>query len=117
MEVSLIHRTDLGTGQLERLDPEFVGASILATERGLARMGAKELAISASVNDGTRYREGSFDDDARVNYIDLDAVQDGDGLALPDILTFPELPDRAYHRVRLNDILVANVRPNRGAVA
>ena len=52
MEVSLIRRSDLGTERLERLDPEFVRASVLAMEERLLRMRAEALATLAPVNDG-----------------------------------------------------------------
>ncbi len=117
MEVSIVDRNQFGAARFERLDPEFVAASLLAMEKRLTQIGAEELAAVAPVNDDTRYSPSSYTPDRQVEYLDLDSVQTDDGLALPDAMLFEELPSRAFHRVQRDDILLANVRPNRGAVA
>ena len=52
-----------------------------------------------------------------IGYVDIDAVDLTDGLIYVDYLRFSDRPSRAKYVLAEGDLLVANVRPNRGAVA
>lgn len=116
MEVSIVNRSTFGSGILDRLDPEFVQASSLAAEEVLLRAGARPLGELGAVNCDPKVRASALEDDADVSYVDLDAVHLRDGLTIPDVVRFADRPDRAHHLLQMGDILIANVRPNRGAV-
>src|SRR5207245_2283571 len=59
---------------------------------------------------------GERSEDETVSYIAIDSIDNQDGLVLPETLRCGDLPSRARYEVRAGDILLSNVRPNRGAV-
>lgn len=93
-----------------RLDPEFVHPDYLALEAGLRKLGAKAI--------GTiRSEIGTIDGlTGMVRYVAIDEIDTDDGLLVCDELLAGDLPSRARWKLKLGDVLVSNVRPNRGAV-
>ena len=115
MESSVIRKTELaGATSFRRLDAEFVSPHFRTRETALRRRPG-DVAKSLVVSEAATYEEDSLR--AEEAYIAIEAVDNDDGLVLADVLPKEELPSRSKYRVRQGDILVSNVRPNRGAVA
>lgn len=51
-----------------------------------------------------------------INYIAIDSIDTFDGLIFPQKLLYKDRPSRAVYIVKKGDILVSNVRPNRGGI-
>jgi hypothetical protein len=115
MRSSVVAKRDFGRAKsFERLDAEFMDSELLVFERDLRATPGRLLGDEVD-----RLREGhgrSLDSEAEVSYIAIDSIDNEDGLVFQDALKFGELPSRAKYQVKTNDILVSNVRPNRGAV-
>lgn len=62
-------------------------------------------------------KETSRRDKSAYNYIEIGDVNVADGAATFNRLNVEELPENAKQEVRLGDLLISKVRPNRGAVA
>lgn len=88
----------------------------VALEDRLRTLGGSRLADVAGPYAGPVVNDGLLPGDAVVRYLDLDGVSGDDGLAVTDDIVFGRRPSRAGYLLRPGDILVANVRPNRGGV-
>lgn len=116
MKTNIVFKRDFGDAvTFARLDAEFVDPDLLMAEQKLtdtAGWRLKELVERES----NRYFDEPDDPDEPVTYIAIDAVDTDDGLCFPETLLFKDLPSRAKYMVQESDILVSNVRPNRGAI-
>jgi hypothetical protein len=104
-----------GAKGFDRLDAEYVIPDDLCHEARLAsRLGAERLAKSAGSYDGKVVNDSLYAADSTVRYIDIDSIDCADGLAHDEPIQFGRRPSRAKYVVQKNDILISNVRPNRG---
>ncbi|KWX23283.1 hypothetical protein AFM11_15845 [Mycolicibacterium wolinskyi] len=117
MKANVTRRSEFGTDSLTRLDAEYVDPDDLAHERALVDgLRARSLIDLASPYTGTVVNNSLQDSGSMFRYIDIDSIDTQDGMAYCDELQFGKRPSRAKYVVEENDILVSNVRPNRGAV-
>lgn len=116
MRVNIVNKSDFGIDRsLPRLDPEFVDAELMDEERVQALCNGSTLAEvvqdpSLAIMEGRSLPEWT-------RYIAIDSVDQADGLCFETTLRSDDLPSRAKYLVRAGDVLVSNVRPNRGVVA
>jgi hypothetical protein len=118
MESSIQPRSAFGSDRFERLDAEYLRGSSLLLENDLIKHGGIRL---GDISGGSKRVKGlssrkSIKHDTIVKYLDIDGVDLYDGLPFPDEYKFGELPSRAKHILAVGDLLISNVRPNRGAV-
>ncbi len=104
-------------GSLERLDAEFVAADLLEVENQLQVNGARKLQDIISKYNGSIINDSSANEDELIKYISIDSVDNEDGLTYDEEILFKDRPSRAKYKLKVSDILVSNVRPNRNAVA
>ncbi|MBM0231588.1 hypothetical protein JNW91_06750 [Micromonospora sp. STR1_7] len=116
MEVTITTKTAFGTPPLARLDAEYIRGSSLRMEAQLLRHGGKPVASLARQYDGPVLNDAHLDEEATIRYVDLDAVDQTDGFAFADDLRYGDRPSRAKYLLQAGDILVANVRPERGVL-
>jgi hypothetical protein len=120
MSVSIVEKATFGH-DFARLDAEYVEHDSLAHEQGVrAKFDGVQLAeLVAPVDSDDRKVKAAFQDgDKAIRYLAIDGVDTDDGLSFDTAFeAFEELPSRAQYIVQPGDILVSNVRPNRGAVA
>ena len=122
MSISVVTKHDFGKG-FQRLDAEFVEASVLYEEQVIRRefVGSKlqsqvENELSGRVQSGELKRK--LEADGCVRYIAIDSVDTADGLSFEtEYFDLEDLPSRATYDLEARDIIVSNVRPNRGAMA
>ena len=99
-----------------RLDAEFVDPEVLALEGELVcKYGAKPLGF-VNVNSVKGYRRPTVSTGFRQKYVAIDDIDLQDGMAFHQELAEVDLPERAKQRLEPYDILVSNVRPERGGV-
>ena len=99
-----------------RLDAEFVDPEVLALEGELVcKYGAKPLGF-VNVNSVKGYRRPTVSTGSRQKYVAIDDIDLQDGMASHQELAEVDLPERAKQRLEPYDILVSNVRPERGGV-
>lgn len=116
MEVRVVIKSDFGHA-MARLDAEFMAPSLTADELYLRTKPGREvhqLGLAASTNWKSMPKSSQT---SSVSYIDIDSVDTDDGVAYPDLLLTEDLPSRAQYVVAPLDILISNVRPNRGGVS
>lgn len=116
VRVNIIDRKAFGESSFLRLDAEFVDAGPLAMEAELLGLGGRTVsAIVSDVNEpklNAKFAAGT----ARFNYVSIESVDCTDGLVFPERIAYAERPQRAKYVLEKSDVLVSNVRPNRGAV-
>lgn len=118
MEATIVTKSEFGSEALLRLDAEYVSESATSIEVSLQRAGAEK--VGDLINDGPGrdvLNDGFADQEDVVSYIDLDAVDTTDGMIFPELIAYGERPSRAKHVLRVGDVLVGNVRPERGILA
>jgi hypothetical protein len=119
MTVSIVEKATFGKG-FARLDAEYVEHESLANEARLQKSftGSRLSDLVAPVEpDDTKVEERLEKSGCPIQYISIDAVDTADGLSFETAYgAFEDLPSRAQYLVAAEDILVSNVRPNRGAV-
>jgi len=120
MSVSIVEKATFGH-DFARLDAEYVERDSLAHEQGLRGKfdGAQLASLVAPIDPDDRKVKAAFQDSNKpIRYLAIDGVDTDDGLSFDTAFeAFEELPSRAQYLVQSGDILVSNVRPNRGAVA
>jgi hypothetical protein len=117
MEVNIIQKIDFGSApSFSRLDAEFVWKSRWDIEKAVRAVGGRHLADLVRKYDGPTLNDGFCGEDKIVKYVDIDSIDTSDGLAYADELLYGDRPSRAKYQIEEGDILVSNVRPNRGAV-
>jgi hypothetical protein len=116
MEVAVVPKSTFGQGKLSRLDAEFVRTHARALEASLKKLGSQPLAQLTSPVVGSKFERKNYSESTIVPYLDIDGVTQLDGLGYPDPLLVRDLPSRAKYVLRTGDILISNVRPNRGVV-
>jgi hypothetical protein len=108
-----------------RLDAEYVEKSAVEREvlvvSGYGGTGLAQLvqnATPAAEDVQAQTAAETYQENGAVRYIAIDSVDTEDGLSFEATYdSEADLPSRAKHLVGPGDILVSNVRPNRGAVA
>ena len=117
MEVNIIDKMEFGAGlPLPRLDAEYVWKSVWDAEKRIRTLKGWPLAQLVVKYDGPTLNDEYCDGGSLVNYIDIDSIGTSDGLAYVDELRYEDRPSRAKYQLEENDLLVSNVRPNRGAI-
>lgn len=112
---NIVHKSDFGLDvPFARLDSEFVEKDLLAVEKALQGLGGVLLADVQSKN--IKFFEKSKIS-KKYEYISIYSVDNGDGLIFPVEYGNDDIPSRAKYLVNSGDIIVSNVRPNRGSVA
>ena len=119
MESSIVKLSEFAVGglHLARLDAEFVSPSLLSWEREVVSLPGSKLGAATAEYDGAVVNDKFKDADLLVDYVAIDNVDTSDGLIIPSKIRFEDRPSRAKFVVKSGDILVSNVRPNRGGVA
>src|SRR5436309_1458894 len=116
MLVNIVRKSDFAAAcSLSRLDPEFVNPVLMADERALASH--EGGSISTSVHDPVASVFKPTTLSAHNRYLSIDSVDLVDGLCFETLLRREDLPSRAKYLTEPEDVLVSNVRPNRGAIA
>ena len=117
MEVNVIQKSGFGGKvSFSRLDAEFIWKSRWDMEKKLGGIGGWPLSDLILEYGGPTLNDSFCAEDALVRYIDIDSVDTSDGLAYADELRYEDRPSRAKYQLGENDLLVSNVRPNRGAI-
>lgn len=114
---NVVSRSVFGTARFDRLDPEFVDRRSVEREAGIAAFGGKRLQAICGHYDGPIVNDKLLKGSVLVDYIAIDDVDNADGLTYPTEMRFRDRPSRAKYVLEHKDILVSNVRPNRGAIA
>src|SRR5690348_15655989 len=119
MNISVIEKATFGSG-FARLDAEYVERKSLAHEQEIIRRfdGVRLSALVAPGSHDDLKTTVALKESEPIRYIAIDDVDTDDGLSFDTPYeAFDDLPSRAQYMVEAGDILVSNVRPNRGAVA
>jgi hypothetical protein len=115
MRSNWVSKRDFGQIPFARLDAEYLDPPFVGEEQRLRAIGGHDLSEIAEPKQRNSVRKMA--PNKSVQYIDIDSVDTADGLFFPETLRFEDLPSRARHCLRRGDILLSNVRPNRGSVA
>jgi hypothetical protein len=117
MEVNVVQKAEFGSKvAFSRLDAEYVWKSIWDLEKELRRLDGWVLSHLVSECKGPPINDNFCDEGTVVRYVDIDSIDTSDGLAYADEILYRDRPSRAKYQVREGDLLVSNVRPNRGAI-
>lgn len=107
-------RSKFGPAGSSRFDAEAYGAEDLEHEQALRDSGGRPLAdLTTGLSVPTI---GSRRLNRDVQYLSISSVDAQDGALFPDALSDADLPSRGKWIVKTGDILVSQVRPERGAV-
>lgn len=90
---------------------------MLHREAAFATSGGSVMASVVSRYSGPIINTAFADATAEFGYTAIDDVDADDGLMFPQRVLFGSRPSRAKYLLEAGDILVSNVRPNRGGVA
>lgn len=119
MSVSIVRKSEFGN-IFARLDAEYVEKTSLEQERTIqSSFSGARLATLLQEKDENEEAlcELVAESEGKIRYLSIDSVDTTDGLSFEtDYQFFEDLPSRAQHFLETGDILVSNVRPNRGAV-
>lgn len=119
MESSIVSRKFFsgGTPKLLRLDPEFAQPSLLMEEEYIKEnFDVEQLFFYTDKKGKSFISSASKADDELVKYISIDSVDTADGFVYEEAIFFSDRPSRAKYLLKNEDILISNVRPNRGAI-
>jgi hypothetical protein len=118
METNIINKSFFAYEgkDLSRLDAEFAVPSLLLEEQALKAHTGGRLKEFITKYNGPTINDSYAEEDDEVKYIAIDSIDNEDGLTYSDTLLFKDIPSRAKYKLVSGDILVSNVRPNRGAV-
>jgi len=116
VETSVVQKSTFGDEALARLDAEFVRSGPLAMEDSILQQGGVRLHVLVDPSKTKTIGKNFARPDDAMQYLDIDGVDRVDGLAYTDTLNFLDLPSRAKYVLAEGDVLVSNVRPNRGIV-
>lgn len=97
--------------QNHRLDPEYYDPDVLRLLQRLEAAGAVSLRSVTRPPRGWKRRKGGT-----INYVDISAVDNSTGEALPTDIDSAEAPSRASYLTGPGDVLVSTVRPDRNTV-
>lgn len=118
MELNVVSKSEfLSAVVFGRLDAEFVSKSLWDMEKHLRRCSGYVLAPQIVAYDGPTLNDSFRDSESILSYIAIDSIDTADGLTYVDDLRYEDRPTRAKYLTQEGDVLVSNVRPNRGAVA
>jgi hypothetical protein len=118
MELNIIQKSEFGSSaSFPRLDAEYVWKSRWETEKALRKFDGWFLKDLITEYDGPTLNDGFCNEDTSVQYVDIDSIDTADGLAYSDEILYGDRPSRAKYQLRIGDLLVSNVRPNRGAIS
>ena len=102
--------------RLGRLDAEYVDPDILSRELLLQDLhGALPLRQILDSNIGIYIRPKTHSDSA-LSYVAIDNIDSADGFIFHQVVPESELPTRAKYRLQSFDLVLSNVRPERGGV-
>jgi len=98
---------------INRLDAEFYRPDLMRLHNAISARSKGPISdhVASHVTRHKRRTNGKF------LYIDISAVDPQLGLAVPSEVTDDDAPSRAQYRVKVGDVLVSTVRPNRNTVA
>ena len=118
MEFNVVDKSAFGKHvSFERLDAEFVSPTLLEAEESLRQLKGCELRQLSVPYGGPTINDSFAGPDTLLSYVSIDDVDTSDGLTYSSEVRFEDRPSRAKYEVRVGDVLVSNVRPNRNAVA
>jgi hypothetical protein len=118
MELNVVNKSEFSSGGVfGRLDAEYVSKSIWEMEKHLRRQTGYLLAKEIVGYDGPALNDSFRPAESILDYIAIDSIDTSDGLTHADELRYEDRPSRAKYLTQQGDVLVSNVRPNRGAVA
>lgn len=103
--------------RLARLDAEYASPTLLAPEEQLRSIPGHHLRELLTGYNGPPVKSSLCRDYVLHDYISIDCIDVDDGLIYPNRLLYKDLPTRAKYVVESGDVLVSNVRPNRGGIA
>ncbi|SDQ19013.1 hypothetical protein SAMN02800687_0773 [Curtobacterium sp. UNCCL20] len=113
--MSVISRKALGTRESSRFDAEAFRQDDIDHEAWLRNDHAART-LSSVIGDRKRSqfdKRGLTDD---VSYVSITSIDGQDGAVFADLIKKDDLPSRAKWLISAGDILVSQVRPERGAV-
>jgi hypothetical protein len=99
-----------------RLDAEFVDPDLLAQEERLRADHKGKLLSNLTDGEVATYTRPKDESEVMRSYVAIDNIDAQDGFLFSQTLPEKELPGRAKHKLKAGDIVVSNVRPERGAV-
>lgn len=99
-----------------RLDPEFVQHDKLALEKRLREMSGGKPLSSFMLKSIENYSCPDATESVSVEYVAIDNIDAQDGFLFHQTVSLEELPSRAKYILKPYDIVISNVRPERGAV-
>lgn len=99
-----------------RLDAEYAQPELLEGELNARKRNGTRVADIVEKYAGSKVNKAFRLDDDTVRYLDIDSVDTQDGLTYPTEIKFKDRPSRATYVLSANDLLVSNVRPERGAI-
>lgn len=118
MEQNVVSKSEFSSAvAFKRLDAEYVEKSVWDVEKFLRQQPGYMLAKQIGGYSGPTLNDSFRDSDCIVDYVAIDSVDTSDGLTYVDELLYQDRPSRAKYWTQKGDVLVSNVRPNRGAVA
>lgn len=118
MEINIINKSffTYAKKKLNRLDPEFALKSLVYEEEALKKYPGQKLNMLINKYNGPTINDSYADEETIINYVAIESVDTEDGLSYSQTLQFKDRPSRAHYELQSEDILVSNVRPNRGAI-
>lgn len=115
MKINVVNKSEYRRDQeFSRLDAEFMDKDLLEVEHALASH--SNLRVANILRNNYKIYDGKLNEGYLVEYISIDSVDVEDGFIFHEEFQAETLPSRAKYIVEVNDILVSNVRPNRGAI-
>jgi type I restriction enzyme M protein len=109
VRVVSVPRTDVV--QSHRLDPEYYDPDVLLLLHRLEAVGAASLRDLTRQPCGWKSRKSGV-----IDYVDISAVDNSTGEALPTEIDVGDAPSRASYLIAPGDVLVSTVRPDRNTV-
>jgi hypothetical protein len=117
---NIVHRAffEDPPGRLKRLDAEYADRVLEGLERNMrSRLSGNNLVELCEKYGGPVVNDALHTEEHEVKYIAIDSIDTDDGCVFPETLLYKDRPSRAKYIAQTSDIVVSNVRPNRGAVA
>lgn len=112
---NVLQRSELGSTGRSRFDAEAFDASVMDIESRLTTNGGLTLGALTEGLEATKI--GDFAEGITVDYCSISSVDARDGAMFPESMPAALLPSRAKWLVSTGDILISQVRPERGAVS
>ena len=118
MDLNVIRKSDFaGEAPLARCDAEYVWKTYWEIEKRVRTCDGWSLSDVILPYKGPTLNDSFCHEETSVRYVDIDSVDIADGLAYCENFKYGDLPSRAKYQLRKGDLLISNVRPNRGAIS